>query len=252
MDRCLLFLQQFAQTMDDKFRVSCLKHCYVVVAVAHGAGVATGAVSHLDIEGGVAHYEGGIRREVHPVEEGQYHIWRGLWRDTVVESYVGFKILLDVVPLKDQFETVPIARSYNRHSDALLMELLQRGLYLGKQLYGGNLVSHEKLGVDTHRRSCLFFAKFSQPAKCLVERQTDTFHHGFLRGNRATHRFEGSAQRGNDTRCCVGQSAIEIEEDAALVRTALCEERCGSSSCGRGNRGVLHKYVLVCVCAVDK
>ena len=55
--------------MDDKFRVSRLKHRYVVVAVAHGAGVATGAVSHLDVEGGVAHYEGGIRREVHLVEE---------------------------------------------------------------------------------------------------------------------------------------------------------------------------------------
>lgn len=238
--------------MDDKFGVSCLKHCYVVVAVAHGAGVATGAVSHLDVEGGVAHYEGGIRREVHPVEEGQYHIWRGLWRDTVVESHVGFKKLLDVVSLKDEFETVPIARSYNRHSDTLLMELLQRGLYLGKQLYGGNLVSHEKLGVDTHRRSCLFFAKFSQPAKCLIERQTDTFHHGVLRGDRATHRLERGAQRGNDTWCRVGQCAVEIEEDAAFVGAALCEERCGSSSCGRGNRGVLHKYVLVFAYAVGK
>ena len=69
MDCCFLFLEQFAQTMDDKFRVSCLKHCYIVVAVAHGAGVAAGAVSHLNIEGGVAHYEGGIRREVHLVEE---------------------------------------------------------------------------------------------------------------------------------------------------------------------------------------
>ena len=238
--------------MDDKVGAGRLKHRYVVIAVAHGASVATGAVSHLDVEGGVAHYEGGIRREVHPVEEGQNHIGRGLGCDTVVESHVGFKILLDVVPLEDKFETVPIARSYNRHSDALLMELLQRGLYLGKQLYGGNLVSHEKFGVDTHRRSSLFFAKFSQPAKCLIERQTDTFHHSILLGNGATHRFEGSAQRGNDTWCRVGQCSIEIEEDAALVRTALCEERCGSSSCGRGNRGVLHKYVLVCVCAVDK
>ena len=238
--------------MDDKFRVSRLKHCYVVIAVAHGASVAAGAVSHLDIKGGVAHYEGGIRREVHPVEEGQYHIGRGLGCDTVVESHVGFKKLLDAVSLKDKFETVPIARSYNCHSDALLMELLQRGLYLGKQLYGGNLVSHEKLGVDTHRRSCLFFAKFSQPAKCLIERQTDTFHHGVLRRDRATHRFEGSAQRGNDTWCRVGQCSVEIEEDAALVRTALCEERCGSSSCGRGNRGVLHKYVLVFAYAVGK
>ena len=43
--------------MDDKFRVSRLKHCYVVIAVAHGASVAAGAVSHLNIEGGVAHYE---------------------------------------------------------------------------------------------------------------------------------------------------------------------------------------------------
>ena len=69
MDCCFLFLEKFTQTVDDEVGADRLKHCYVVIAVAHGAGVAAGAVSHLDIKGGVAHYEGGIRREVHPVEE---------------------------------------------------------------------------------------------------------------------------------------------------------------------------------------